>query len=220
MQALLGVTVAVLAAAAMLVGWGLGDLEGFTEEEARLVGLVVASVASGLAVPGLRFRVEMKSEARGQEWLAVLTMTMFGVGLWVLPYLDARPDVGDFLTVEGDVLRWSGVTLFALGEGVMVWSIWTLGRWFTPRIGVQPGQELVDRGPYRLLRHPFYSGLLAAMVGFPAVFGWWVGLVIGAVALPIVLYRVSVEEDQLEREFEEQYRAMKRRTWRLVPYIY
>jgi protein-S-isoprenylcysteine O-methyltransferase Ste14 len=220
MHVIAGGVVALLAGVAMLVGWGMADVKGFVEEPSRVVGLVVASVGSGLALRGIRFRVEMKSEARGQEWLAILTMGMFGVGLWLLPFLDARPNVADFLTVEGDTLRWGGVLVFGGGEAVMVWSIWTLGLWFTPRIGVQRGQELINSGPYRVLRHPFYSGLLASMLGFPAVFGSWIGIVVAAIAVPLVVYRVAVEEEQLEKEFEEEYRSMKRRTWRLVPYIY
>ncbi len=220
MQVITGGLVGVLAAVAMLVGWGIGDVDGFMGQPTRIIGLVLVSGGSALALRGIRFRVEMKSEARGQEWLAVLTMATFAVGLLVLPYLDRRPDVAEFLTVEADTLRWAGIVVFAAGEIVMVWSIWTLGRWFTPRIGVQPEQELVKRGPYQLVRHPFYSGLLAAMAGFPAVFGSWLGLIVSGIALPIVLYRVAVEEEQLEKEFRDEYRAMKEKTWRLVPYIY
>jgi protein-S-isoprenylcysteine O-methyltransferase Ste14 len=220
MYVIAGCVVALLAGVAMLVGWGMADVKGFVEEPSRVVGLVVASVGSGLALRGVRFRVEMKSEARGQEWLAILTMGMFGVGLWLLPFLDARPNVADFLTVEGDALRWGGVLVFGVGEAVMVWSIWTLGLWFTPRIGVQRGQELINSGPYRVVRHPFYSGLLASMLGFPAIFGSWVGVIVAVIAVPLVLYRVGVEEEHLEREFEEEYRSMKQRTWRLVPYVW
>jgi protein-S-isoprenylcysteine O-methyltransferase Ste14 len=181
---------------------------------------LVAAIGSALAVPGIRFRVEMKSEAAGQEWLAVLNMSAFGAGLWLLPFLDARSEVVPFVHVSSDGVRWVGLVLFAGGEALGVWAIHTLGRWFSPRIGVQHGHELVNKGPYRVLRHPFYTGLLMATVGMPAVFGSWLGVAMAIVALPFVLYRVGVEEDQLEREFGDAYRTMRLRTWRLIPYVY
>jgi protein-S-isoprenylcysteine O-methyltransferase Ste14 len=220
LQSLISVVVAMVGAGLVLVGWGIDDLSGFTDELARPIGLVVAAVGSALAVPGIRFRVEMKSEAAGQEWLAVLNMAAFGVGLWLLPFLDARPDVASFLHVSGDGVRWVGLVLFAGGEGLSVWAIHTLGRWFSPRIGVQHGHELVSAGPYRALRHPFYTGLLMATVGLPAIFGSWLGIAMAIVALPLVIYRIGVEEDQLEREFGDGYHKMRTRTWRLIPYVY
>lgn len=217
---MISVLVALIVAALVLVGWGIDDVSGFADEPSRAIGLLVAAVGSALAVPGIRFRVEMKSEAAGQELLAVLNMTAFGVGLWLLPFLDARPEVATFLHVSGEGVRWLGLVLFTSGEALGVWAIHALGRWFSPRIGVQHGHELVNTGPYRVLRHPFYTGLLMATVGMPAVFGSWLGVAMAIVALPFVLYRVGVEEDQLEREFGDAYRTRRLRTWRLIPYVY
>jgi protein-S-isoprenylcysteine O-methyltransferase Ste14 len=220
LQALISVLTAAAVAGLVLAGWGLDDVSGFASELSRPIGLLVAATGSALAVPGIRFRVEMKSEAAGQEWLAVLNMAAYGVGLWLLPFLDARPEVATFLHVSGDGIRWAGVVLFAGGEGLSVWAIHTLGRWFSPRIGVQHGHELVSTGPYRVLRHPFYTGLLMAAVGLPAVFGSWIGVAFAVIALPLVLYRVEVEEEQLERQFGEAYRTLRPRTWRLIPFVY
>ncbi len=220
MQSLISVLVAVVVAGLVLVGWGIDDVSGFANEPSRPIGLLVAAVGSALAVPGIRFRVEMKSEAAGQEWLAVLNMAAFGMGLWLLPFLDARSEVAPFLHVSGDAVRWVGLVLFTGGAALSVWAIHTLGQWFSPRIGVQYGHELVSAGPYRVLRHPFYTGLLMATVGLPGIFGSWLGVAMAIVALPFVLYRVGIEEDQLEREFGDVYRTMRNRTWRLIPYLY
>jgi len=71
----------------------------------------------------------------------------------------------------------SGITslpsgAFYLGIGLMIagillrqWSIAVLGRYFSRTVGVQEGQAVVDRGPYRLVRHPAYTGSLLTMVG-------------------------------------------------------
>ncbi len=211
---------AAVVAGLVFTGWGLDDLSGFLDEPSRLVGLLIAAIGAALSVQGIRFRIEMKSEAAGQEWLAVFNLAAFGLGLWLLPFLDRRLTIAPFLHVSSDAFRWVGVFLLGTGQWLSVWAIRALGRWFSPRIGVQHGHELVGAGPYRILRHPFYTGLLMSMAGFPAVFGSWVGIAMAVAAVPIVLYRVRVEEQQLEQEFGEAYRTMRRRTWRLIPYVY
>ncbi len=211
---------AAVVAGLVLAGWGFDDLGGFLDEPSRAVGLLAAAIGAALSVHGIRFRVEMKSEAAGQEWLAVFNLAAFGLGLWLLPFLDRRLTIAPLLHISADAFRWIGVVLLTTGQWLSVSAIQALGRWFSPRIGVQHGHELVTTGPYRILRHPFYTGLLMAMAGFPAVFGSWVGIAMAVVAVPIVLYRVRVEEQELEREFGVAYRTMLNHTWRLIPYVY
>lgn len=111
--------------------------------------------------------------------------------------------------------------LFLLGGiGLRWWAIVSLGHWFTTNVAVRPEQEVISTGPYRWIRHPAYSGLLAAFLGCGWYFGSW--LSIGVLLLPItaaVFYRVSVEEAALIRGLGEVYQEYRKRTKALLPWI-
>src|SRR5207253_2803440 len=65
--------------------------------------------------------------------------------------------------------RWApvavGLGLIIAGWALRRWSVRTLGRWFTVTVTVEPDQRVVDTGPYRLLRHPSYTGMLVSLLG-------------------------------------------------------
>ncbi|HEX6789229.1 MAG TPA: isoprenylcysteine carboxylmethyltransferase family protein [Gaiellaceae bacterium] len=111
-----------------------------------------------------------------------------------------------------------GLVLFALGLGLAVWARLELGRnWGTPMTQkVEP--ELVTGGPYRLVRHPIYSGILVAGVGTVVALSWlWITLV--ALAGVYFLYSAKVEERYLSDAFPNEYPLYKRSTKMLVPFI-
>jgi protein-S-isoprenylcysteine O-methyltransferase Ste14 len=111
-----------------------------------------------------------------------------------------------------------GLVLFALGLGLAVWARVHLGRnWGTPMTQkLQP--ELVTSGPYRLVRHPIYSGILVAGLGTVLALSWlWVTVV--ALAAVYFLYSARVEERYLTDEFPDAYPPYKRSTKMLIPFI-
>ncbi len=116
---------------------------------------------------------------------------------------------------------------FYLGIGLMIagillrqWAIAVLGRYFSRSVGVQEGQAVVDRGPYRLVRHPAYTGSLLTMVGLGFVLQSW-----GAVLVLIAFfgaafgYRIHVEEAVLTSKLGDEYVAYAKKTKRLIPYV-
>lgn len=114
-----------------------------------------------------------------------------------------------------------GSILLALGLSIRGWAIWTLGREFSYVVRTTEDQQLVDRGPYAILRHPAYAGSLLTILGFAVLVGSLVGL--GATVLvvgPAFLYRIRVEEIALRGRFPNQYEAYAKRTWRLLPGVY
>lgn len=114
-----------------------------------------------------------------------------------------------------------GVVLFVAGLALRWWSIVTLGRFFTVDVTIAKDHELVDSGPYRLLRHPSYTGLLMAFLGFALRLGNWAALLVLLVPIfAAFFYRISVEEEALRVALGENYAAYSRRTKRLVPFIY
>jgi protein-S-isoprenylcysteine O-methyltransferase Ste14 len=111
-----------------------------------------------------------------------------------------------------------GLVLFAVGLAFAVWARLVMGRnWGTP-MTQKDEPELVMSGPYRLVRHPIYSGILLACVGTAIALSWtW--LVLVALIGIYFVYSARVEERFLEEQFPEQYRAYERTTKMLVPFV-
>ena len=111
-----------------------------------------------------------------------------------------------------------GLVLFAAGLAFAVWARLAIGRnWGTP-MTEKDEPELVTSGPYRLVRHPIYSGILLAAAGTAVALSWpW--LVLVALIGIYFAYSAAVEERFLEQQFPEQYAAYERRTKMLVPFV-
>jgi len=79
--------------------------------------------------------------------------------------------------------------------------------------------KLVTSGPYRLVRHPIYSGILLASVGTAVALSWaW--LIAVALAGVYFIYSAVVEEHNLAKQLPDTYPAYKRSTKMLVPCVF
>jgi protein-S-isoprenylcysteine O-methyltransferase Ste14 len=102
----------------------------------------------------------------------------------------------------------AGVVVMWLGLALRVWAIAALASAFRTTVEVEPGQTVVSSGPYRWVRHPSYAGLLLIVAGFGAVLGNWLSLTACVVLpLPAILWRIHVEEAELNRVLGEAYRT-------------
>ncbi len=115
---------------------------------------------------------------------------------------------------------WVGTATLVAGSLLRRHCFRMLGSSFTGAVVVTPGQAVVERGAYRLIRHPAYvaGALMLGSIGL--ALGNWLGLslIVGAVVLTYS-YRVSVEERALVATLGEAYQAYMRRTKRFVPWV-
>lgn len=119
------------------------------------------------------------------------------------------------------VVFWIGIALMLTGVTFRWYAIRVLGRFFSRDVATREGQTVVEKGPYRLIRHPSYSGNLLVVSGLGlALVNWLSLLVLLALAVPGHLYRVHVEENALCEALGEPYRDYMRRTRRFIPYIW
>jgi protein-S-isoprenylcysteine O-methyltransferase Ste14 len=112
-----------------------------------------------------------------------------------------------------------GLVLFAAGLGFAVWARVHIGRNWGGPMTQKDEPELVTSGPYRLVRHPIYSGVLAAGVG-TAVALSWIWLIAVALAGVYFVYSATVEERYLSEQLPDTYPAYKRTTKMLLPFIF
>jgi protein-S-isoprenylcysteine O-methyltransferase len=119
------------------------------------------------------------------------------------------------------ICRPAGAAVFAAGIVLRWYAILALGRFFTVNVAIAADHRLVEAGPYRLLRHPSYTGALLAFLGLGICLDNWVSLALLMVPASVVfLRRMRIEENALLETFGERYRDYMRRTRRLIPFIY
>jgi protein-S-isoprenylcysteine O-methyltransferase Ste14 len=130
--------------------------------------------------------------------------------------------------VQSFAILWHRTLLFFIGIFLMLagvafrwYSIRVLGKYFTRQVAIQPGQTVVENGPYHWIRHPSYSGALITMFGAGLVFTNWLSL-IGIMLFGFIgySYRVWVEEKTLVNGLGEPYREYMKRTKRFIPFLY
>ncbi len=116
-------------------------------------------------------------------------------------------------------VAWAGVAMTVGGIAFAVWARFVLGRNWSSQVAVKQGHELVRRGPYRLVRHPIYSGVLLALLGTAAAIGELRGLIAFGLFGAGWWLKVRVEEIVLLGQFGEQYRIYQSEVKALLPFV-
>jgi protein-S-isoprenylcysteine O-methyltransferase Ste14 len=114
-----------------------------------------------------------------------------------------------------------GLALIIIGIAVRLIAIFSLKSLFTADVAIHHDHKLKTDGIFKKVRHPSYSGSLLSFLGLGLALGNWISLLI--VFLPILaafLYRINIEEKALTNNFKEEYLNYKKKTKRLIPFIY
>jgi protein-S-isoprenylcysteine O-methyltransferase len=165
-------------------------------------------------------RSEDRSRMRDRGTLRLLLVTVYaciGVAVWFSHRQEGSLGNPDLRRA----LFWAGLFLMAAGLALRFWAIRVLARFFTVDVNIQPGHELIRNGPYRLLRHPSYTGSLMTFLGFGLALGniWSLLVVMAPVSLAF-LWRMRIEERVLADAFPAQYPEYAQRTKRLIPFVW
>ena len=122
--------------------------------------------------------------------------------------------------VPHTTLVYSGGLLLAVsGAALAIFSRAMLGRNWSATIQLKQGHELITSGPYRLVRHPIYTGLLLLFLGNAVMVGDWRGLLAVAIVFVSFWRKFRLEETWLAGHFGESYRLYQARTKALIPAI-
>jgi protein-S-isoprenylcysteine O-methyltransferase Ste14 len=160
-----------------------------------------------------------KGSSRDRGSFLLLHLSWYGSV--ILSLLDAVQLRWSTVDPAHSAVQFAGVPFVVLGLIARVVARLTLGRAFSPVVQTTDGHNLVTEGIYGMIRHPAYLGTLCLLIGFPLCFGSLAGLGIAcAVGVPVLIYRIQVEERALRAWFGEEYEEYSRKTKRLIPYLW
>ena len=165
-------------------------------------------------------RVRTDSQGRtSREWTLSLVVfslvaSMLVAGIVARHKLAPLPGPTWWPVAAGVALLWTGVAF-------RLWAVNTLGRFFKVVVIIQDDHRVVDRGPYRWIRHPSYTGGMITAIGIGLAYADWLSIAIMAVfPLIALLVRIRVEERMLLQELGEEYAVYAQRTARLLPGVF
>jgi protein-S-isoprenylcysteine O-methyltransferase Ste14 len=131
---------------------------------------------------------------------------------------DSRLD--DRFLPQSRTIYWAGAIMVASGLAFMVWARRHLGRNWSGRVALKQNHELIRSGPYGLVRHPIYSGLLLAILGTAIAFGQWRDAVAFVFIAAAVWRKSRLEERYLAEIFADDYAGYRAQVPALIPCIF
>jgi protein-S-isoprenylcysteine O-methyltransferase Ste14 len=116
-------------------------------------------------------------------------------------------------------LAWTAALLCIAGLLIALWARVTLGSNWSGMVTLKEGHELVERGPYRFVRHPIYTGMLVMFFATALVQRHLAGFVGLLLIFASFWIKLGFEESLMLQQFPERYAAYRQRTKRIIPFV-
>ena len=158
-------------------------------------------------------------------WLDRLHLMLVGTGVMLIVLSPLRWLPHEWLFSQSflpniNMVTNIGAGITAAGMMLAIWARFILGRQWNTTISIQENHELIRRGPYRVVRHPIYTGVLLAALGSVLALHT-VGAGIGLLLLFITYAaKISREDRWLTKELGESYAEYRREVAAMVPWLY
>jgi protein-S-isoprenylcysteine O-methyltransferase Ste14 len=162
-----------------------------------------------------RKRIGPAAEQSPVQKIIISIGMLSNLGLLIFSGLDHRfgwSRVPTHISLLGDVL-------IALGLFIDI-LVFRENSYGASNIKVEEGQTVTSTGPYAIVRHPMYTGVLIMVLGVPLALGSWWGLAIIALVMPALMWRILDEEKLLEKDLTGYKEYEQKVRYRLVPYLW
>jgi len=155
------------------------------------------------------------------RWGRVLmaALTALSYLLLYLPQLSVG-FLGWRLFPRNDFASVAGLVLCVTGVAFAMWARRTINTNWSAMVALKEDHELVREGPYAIVRHPIYTGLLLSATGTAIVLGEVRGAACVVLMAAAFLWKISLEECLMRKQFSEAYPAYESRVKRLFPFLY
>ena len=120
---------------------------------------------------------------------------------------------------DAAAIAYTGLALTLAGTGFAIWARAFLGRNWSAIVTIKENHQMIQSGPYAVVRHPIYSGFLLALLGTALALGEVRGLMAFALAFVGWWFKSRLEEKFMEQKFGAEYAAYKQRVKALIPFI-
>jgi protein-S-isoprenylcysteine O-methyltransferase Ste14 len=128
-------------------------------------------------------------------------------------------NLSDNIISQSPFFAWAGVLITVIGISFSLWARLIIGANWSGIVMIKRDHQLIQHGPYSITRHPSYSGFIVALAGTVITLNQWRGIIGFVILVLSFLWKISKEEQMLGKSFPE-YEAYKKRTKKIIPFLY
>lgn len=191
----------------------------------RIIAAIIFVIGAGISIYHRRKADRESGEkvSLKDEGLAItISLRLIGLLMWggILAFLInpawmywSKYDIPNWL-------RWVGVLLGVIADGLAYWIFSSLGNNVSPTVATRTNHTLVNKGPYRWVRHPLYAMGMIAIPGYALLAENWFILLMSLLGFIVLLIRIPKEENKLVEKFGESYIEYRKSTGMFLPKIF
>lgn len=140
----------------------------------------------------------------GFSILLLIVLPILKIGFFGFPYVD-----------------YLGLVVMALGLSLRFWSMSVLGKFYSRTLRTMTEQQVITTGPYKFVRHPGYLSSILIWIGTGlAIENWIMALSCLIIFSLVYSYRIVAEEEMLVSIFGKEYEEYRKKSWRLVSFLF
>jgi protein-S-isoprenylcysteine O-methyltransferase Ste14 len=192
----------------------------FTIERMEHVAITIILViwyAIGALWLVMAFHTKRTIKRRGID-VRVLLLVSFVVAFLLRSHDDVNK-IHEHLWAPTATLGWLGVAFMIIGASFGVWARFTIGTNWSGDVTLKEDHELIQRGPYALVRHPIYTALFTMLLGSALAYGQYETAFIFVVAVLVFSIKMRAEERLMSEAFPDQYPEYRRHVKAVIPFI-
>lgn len=183
----------------------------------KILLMIFGSIAMWLTQPPVSVE-ETNEKQSSDRFSVILILAMSALGV-IAPIIDWA-----YFHEKKDLINWitfAGIITLLFGIFFRAWAVNTLGKFFTATVQIKDDHQLIQSGPYQIVRHPSYTGAFLAILATSLILNSWIGFFIAFIAMSYAYYvRIGIEEKELTGKFKERYIEYKKTTKMIIPYVW
>ncbi len=183
----------------------------------KIIVIIAGSICVWLTQPA--FSVSETNDKRQSDKFSVILILTMSLISGVVPILDwayfsSSPNEYNWMT-------FTGVAMIATGIWFRSWAVRTLGQFFTPTVQIKKEHQLINSGPYKIIRHPSYFAAFLSICGAAVLLESVTGIAVTIIAMSVAYYfRIGIEERKLIEHFGNSYKEYMLRTKKIIPFVF
>lgn len=183
----------------------------------KILLMIVGSIAMWLTQPPVSVE-ETNEKQSSDRFSVILILAMSALGV-IAPIIDWA-----YFHEQKNLFNWitfAGIATLLFGIYFRAWAVNTLGKFFTATVQIKDDHQLIQSGPYQIVRHPSYTGAFLAILATSLILNSWIGFFIAFIAMSYAYYvRIRIEEKELTGKFQDRYIEYKKTTKMIIPYVW